>query len=69
MIYWVARSSQAALHDWLPDALLPAAGDTWVLSSGKDLKLTGEKGLPETKVCGGGVIERDQTVMCQECGS
>ena len=50
MIPQVSPLPQAALHDWLPDALLPAASDTWVLSSGKDLKITGEKGLPETKV-------------------
>ncbi|GAX78561.1 hypothetical protein CEUSTIGMA_g6001.t1 [Chlamydomonas eustigma] len=40
---------KAALHDWLPDALVPVKEDLWVLSSGKDVSRVQEKGLPSTK--------------------
>ena len=41
---------QAALHDWLPDALALSTENLWVLSSSKDVKKAVEKGLPDTKV-------------------
>ena len=41
---------QAALFDWLPEALNPSEEDLWVLSSGKDLKAVQDKGLPASKV-------------------